>query len=199
MKKLLNRLKRGCVEENPVLVMMLGLTPLLAASETLFSGLTMGASVIFTLVLSCTVISLIRKIIPSQIKTIVYMLIIACFVTVIELLLRAFIPPMADSLGVYLPLLTVSGIVLARAENFSDKNGVGASALDALICGIGFFAVIFVLSFVRELLGCGTLFGLCIFPAEYSMLIVGMPVGAFMLLGLIIAVFNKIVEKEGRK
>ena len=150
MKKFLSRLKKGCIEENPVLVFMLGLCPLLAASETLFSGMTMGAAVIITLVLSGAVISLIRKIIPEKIKIIVYMLVIACFVTAIELLLHAFIPPMAERLGIYLPLLTVSGLTLAKAECIAGRKKIGATVVDAVITGIAFFAVIFVLSFVRK-------------------------------------------------
>lgn len=196
MKNFFSNLKKGCIEENPVLVFMLGLCPLLAASETLFSGMTMGAAVIITLVLSGIVISLIRKIIPENIKIIVYMLIIACFVTAIELLLQAFLPPMAEKLGIYLPLLTVSGFTLAKAECVAGRKKVGTAVVDAVITGISFFAVIFVLSFVRELLGCGTLFGLRILPAEYCIQTVGMPVGAFMLLGVLLAMFGKITSRK---
>ena len=199
MKNFFSGLKKGCIEENPVLVFMLGLCPLLAASETLFSGLTMGVSVIITLVLSGIVVSLIKGIIPDKIKIIVYMLVIACFVTVIELLLRAFLPPMAEKLGIYLPLLTVSGLTLAKAECVAGRKKVGVTVVDAVITGIAFLAVIFVLSFIRELLGCGTLFGMRILPAEYCIQTVGMPVGAFMLFGLLLALFIKATSRKNGK
>lgn len=199
MKTFLSKLKTGCLEENPVLVFMLGLCPLLAASETLFSGITMGVSVIITLLLSGVVVSLIKGIIPEKIKIIVYMLVIACFVTVIELLLHAFIPPMAEKLGIYLPLLTVSGLTLAKAECVAGRKKAGATVADAIITGLAFFAVIFVLSFVRELLGCGTLFGLRILPAEFCIQTVGMPAGAFMLFGLLLALFGKITSRKTGK
>lgn len=202
MKKVIAFLKNSVLIENTSLLLMLGLCPLLAISTSLTDGLVLGLCTMAVLVLSSVVISLVGKLIPDSIRVITYMVIIAFFVAAIELMLRAFFPDIAKSLGIYLPLITVSGLCFARAEN-SAKDSVGISALNALSAGLGFCTMMFVMSFVRELIGNGTLFGLRIIPEQYSMQLLTSPVGAFITFGLLLAVFytavSRIRKKEGEK
>lgn len=202
MKKILAFLKNSVLLENASLLFMLGLCPLLAVSTSIIDGLIMGLCVIVALVLSSIAISLTARFIPDSIRVIIYMVIIATFVAAEELLLRAFLPEVAENLGIYLPLITVSGIVLARSEK-AAAEGVGESVLNALSAGLGFFAAMFVMSFIRELIGNGTLFGLRIIPEQYCMRLLVSPAGAFITFGLLLAVFNVAVSrirvKEGEK
>ena len=202
MKKVLNFLKRSIVFENSVLVYLLGLCPILAATTSLVSGLGIGIAALIVLVLSGVVISLIGRFIPESIKAVSYMVIVSFFVAVSELLLKAFLPSLSEALGIYLPLLSVSGIAFARVER-ADKETVGAAALGGLSMGIGYLAVSLVLSFLRELLGNGTFFGIRVFPEEYGAISVSSPAGALILLGFLLAAFCKLVsymkEKEGEQ
>ncbi len=202
MKRIVTFLKNSVLLENTSLLLMLGLCPLLAVSTAVIDGLIMGLCVIVALVLSSVTISLIARFIPKSIRVIAYMVIIATFVAAEELLIRAFLPGIAENLGIYLPLITVSGIVFAQSERATEE-GVGASALNALSAGLGFFATMFVMSFVRELIGNGTLCGLRIIPEQYCMRLIISPPGAFITFGLLLAVFNmavsRIREKEGEE
>lgn len=202
-------MKDGLFYQNPVLVQLLGMCSCMAVTTTLFNGLGMGLSVTAILVCSNVAISLLRKLIPSKIRIAAYIVIIAGFVTMVDLLLQAFLPALSSSLGVFIPLIVVNCIILGRAEAFASKNGVAASALDGLFQGLGYTMVTVVMSIIRELLGSGT-FGAGVFgdgirliPAGYPALLVVMPFGGFLTLGCVIAfsqwALKKRQEKEGAK
>lgn len=202
MKKILGFIKRSLLTENPSLVLLLGLCTLLGTSASLISGFAMGICTLLVLVMSGVTISLVGMFFPAKVRDVLYMVVVAFFVALIEILLRAFLPEVHSSLGIYLPLISVSGIAFARAEN-SGEEKPGTAALNGLSMGVGFFAVSFVMSFVRELIGQGTFFGLRMIPEEYAVRLVASPFGAFVILGCMFAVFKKIadcfLEKEGEK
>ena len=201
-KKFLEFLKTGVITQNPSLVLLLGMCPLLATSTSVANGLGMGLAATVVLICSNVVISLLRKIIPNQIRIAAYIVVIAGFVTVVDMALAAFLPSLHASLGLFIPLIVVNCIILARAEAFASKNNVLDSALDGLTMGLGFTAALFVLSTIREMLGNGTFLGFHIlgknFPAATLMI---MPVGGFLTLGFVIAAIQKItsVQKEKQK
>ena len=199
--------KEGLLTKNPVLVQLLGMCSTLAISTSLFNGIGMGLSVTVILLCSNIMISALRKVIPSQIRIAAYIVIIAGFVTVVDLLLQAFLPALSDSLGVFIPLIVVNCIILGRAEAFASKHGVPDSALDALFQGAGYTAALVVMCVIRELLGSGT-FGsglLCggegirIIPQGYPALQMVMPVGGFLTLGFLIAGTQWLVKKLDKK
>ena len=185
----------GLLTKNPVLVQLLGLCSVLAITTSLFNGLGMGLSVTIILICSNVLISALRKVIPSQIRIAAYITIIAGFVTIVDLCLQAFIPALAESLGVFIPLIVVNCMVLGRAEAFASKNGVLASAVDGLCQGIGYTVALVVVCVIRELLGAGTFGGgilnggegIRIIPAQFPALQLVMPVGGFLVLGFVIA------------
>ena len=185
--KFSTQLKKGLVTENPVLVQLLGMCSTLAITTSVSNGLGMGVSVTAILICSNVVISLLRKIIPEQIRIAAYIVVIAGFVTMVDLLLQAFLPEIAQSLGVFIPLIVVNCIILARAESFASKNKPLAAALDGLCQGIGYTVVLLLMSGIREVLGSGTLAGGRIFPEEYGALMMVLPVGGFLTLGFLIA------------
>ena len=203
----------GLLTKNPVLVQLLGLCSTMAISTSLFNGIGMGVSVTIILICSNVLISALRKVIPSNIRIAAYIVIIAGFVTMVDLLIQAFLPDLAESLGVFIPLIVVNCIVLGRAEAFASKNGVGASALDGLFQGIGYTVALVIICIVRELLGSGTFGGgllnggegIQIIPADFGAKILTMPFGGFLVLGLLIAASQWLVkrmekkEKEGNK
>ena len=152
-------LKEGLVTNNPVLVQLIGMCPTLATSTSLTNGIGMGLSATAVLICSNIVISLLRKIIPSKVRIAAYITVIAGFVTMVDLLLQAFIPSLSASLGTFIPLIVVNCIILGRAESFASKNSVGASAVDGLVMGLGFTFALILMSVVRELLGAGTILG----------------------------------------
>ena len=202
-------MKDGLFYQNPVLVQLLGMCSCMAVTTTLFNGLGMGLSVTAILICSNVVISLLRRLIPSKIRIAAYIVIIAGFVTMVDLLLQAFLPALSNSLGVFIPLIVVNCIILGRAEAFASKNGVAASALDGLFQGLGYTMVTVVMSVIRELLGNGT-FGAGVFgdgirliPAGYPALLMIRPFGGFLTLGCLIAfsqwALKKRQEKEGAK
>lgn len=199
MKKFLSFLKDGLFLQNPSFVLLLGNCPLLATSTSLTNAIGMGLSAMAVLVCSNVVISLLRKIIPNQVRIAAYIVVIAGFVTAVELLLKAFIPSLYDALGIYIPLIVVNCIILARAEAFASKNGVLDSALDGFCMGLGFTLALALMAFVRELLGSGTLFGLRIFPADYAAVLMVLPVGGFLTLGFLIAVFRRFTARFEKK
>lgn len=199
--------KDGLLTNNPVLGQLLGLCSTMAITTTLFNGLGMGLSVTLILICSNVVISLLRKVIPEKIRIASYIVIIAGFVTMVDLLLKAYVPALSESLGVFIPLIVVNCIILGRAEAFASKNGVVASAVDGLTQGIGYTAALVVMCVVRELLGSGTFGkgvfgadGIRILDAQYPALLVILPVGGFLTLGALIAFsqwFNdRLKEKE---
>ena len=202
------QLWEGLLTKNPVLAQLLGLCSVLAITTSLFNGLGMGLSVTIILICSNVLISALRKVIPSQIRIAAYIVIIAGFVTIVDLVLQAFLPDLAESLGVFIPLIVVNCIVLGRAEAFASKNGVLASAVDGLCQGIGYTVALVVMCVIRELLGSGTFgagvlgengAGIQIFPADYAALQMIMPVGGFLTLGFVVAGFQWLSRKMENK
>ena len=206
----------GLLTKNPVTVQLLGMCSTLAITTSLFNGLGMGLSVTIILTCSNILISLLRKVIPSQIRIAAYIVIIAGFVTVVDLLLQAFIPALSESLGVFIPLIVVNCMVLGRAEALASKNGVLASAVDGLCQGIGYTVALVIVCIIRELMGSGTFgggllgeggAGIQIIPQPFPAMQMVMPVGGFLTLGFVIAWFqwymrrrqNKMKEKEAAK
>ena len=184
------RLVNGIVKENPTFVLMLGMCPTLAVTTSAVNGLGMGLTTMAVLALSNVFISLLRNIIPDKVRIPAFIVIIASFVTVVELLLQGYIPFLYDSLGLYIPLIVVNCIVLGRAEAFAAKNNAVASMFDGIGMGLGFTIALTLLGAVREFLGTGKIFDLTIMPEEYGMLVFVLAPGAFIALGYLIALIN---------
>ena len=194
------QLKDGLIYQNPVLVQVLGMCSTMAITTSISNGVGMGISVLIILTLSNIFISLLRKIIPNEVRIACYIVVIAGFVTCVDLLLKAFVPALSSSLGVFIPLIVVNCIILGRAEGFASKNGVGASAVDGICQGIGYTVVLVIMCTVRELLGAGTLMGIQIMPASYTpALMLVLPVGGFLCLGTLIAVMQWALAKGEKK
>lgn len=204
------QLREGLLTKNPVTVQLLGMCSTLAITTNLFNGIGMGLAVTVILICSNVLISALRKVIPSQIRIAAYITIIAGFVTIVDLFLQAYLSSLAESLGVFIPLIVVNCIVLGRAEAFASKNGVLASAVDGLCQGIGYTTALVITSIIRELLGSGTFGGglLCggegirILPAQYPAMQMVMPVGGFLVLGCVIAGWQALMshmEKKNKK
>lgn len=195
----LNVFSAGLLRENPVLRLVLGTCPTLAVTTAVFNGIGMGIAATFVLICSNIVISALRKVIPQQVRLPSYIVIIASFVTLVHMIIKAFAPELNTSLGVYLPLITVNCIILGRAEMFASKNNVLASALDGLGMGLGFSIVIILMSAVRELLGAGMLLGFQIMPeAVAPMTIMILPPGGFFVFGVFMAIAAFIENKMGK-
>ena len=196
------QLMDGLFFQNPVTVQLLGMCSTMAITTTLFNGLGMGVSVLIILTLSNILIAALRKIIPNNIRIACFIVVIAGFVTIVDLMLQAFIPALSKSLGLFIPLIVVNCIILARAESFASKNGVLASAVDGICQGIGYTLVLLVMSAIREFLGSGSLAGQQIFPSEYGVMMLTLPVGGFLTLGCLIALMqwarDKAEKKEGK-
>ena len=190
------QLKEGLLTQNPVLVQMLGLCSTMAITTSIMNGLGMGVSVLIILTAANVVISAIRKIVPDKIRIAMFIVVIAGFVTCVDLLLQAFVPAIAESLGVFIPLIVVNCIILGRAEAFSYKNGVGASFFDGIFQGLGYTAVLLVMCFIRELLGAGTLAGFRLIPEQFPIGILTLPVGGFLVLGFLIAAMQWALSKS---
>ena len=189
------QLKDGLLTQNPVLVQLLGMCSTLAITTTVSNGIGMGLSVTIILTLSNIFISLLRRIIPEQVRIACYIVVIAGFVTMVDLLLQAFFPDIAESLGVFIPLIVVTCIILARAESFASKSKPLTAAIDGICQGLGYTMILLVMSAIRELLGAGTLNGVRVFPAEYAANILILPVGGFLTLGCLIALMQWIQRK----
>lgn len=190
----------GLTTNNPVLVQQIGMCATMAITTTLFNGVGMGLSVLIILTCCNVVVSAIRKIIPNEIRLAIFVVVIAGFVTIVDLLLQAFIPALSKALGVFIPLIVVNCIILGRAEAFASKNTVAASAVDGVTQGLGYTAVLLVLCFVRELLGAGKLLGVQIMPASYVPAgILVLPVGGFLCLGALIAAMQWALNKSREK
>lgn len=193
-------LKNGLISENPTFVQLLGMCPTLAVTTSVSNAIGMGLSATFVLMCSNLAISLVRKLVPNKIRIAAYVVIIATFVSIVEMLLKAYLPALSESLGMFIPLIVVNCIILARAESFAAKNSPIPSALDGIGMGLGFTCALTIIGTVREILGNGTFLGFSIFGAAYNpALIFILPPGAFLVLGTLIAVINMIVDKKNTK
>lgn len=190
----------GIIYKNPVLVQLLGLCSMLAITTSIENAIGMGAAVTAVLICSNLLISLLRKIIPNEVRIASFVVIISGFVTIVELLIKAYLPALDKSLGVFIPLIVVNCIILARAESFASKNGPVASILDGLTMGIGYTLALLLISAVREILGNGTFAGIPVFGNSFKpMLIAILPAGGFMILGCLIAIVNKLLATVKRR
>ncbi len=193
----MNKLKiilSGILKNNPTFVLMLGMCPTLATTTSAINGAGMGAATMAVLILSNIVISLIKGIIPSKVRIPAYIVVIAAFVTVVELLMKAYLPELSKSLGVFIPLIVVNCIILGRAEGFAAKNGVVDSALDGIGTGLGFTLALTLTGALREMLGSGAIFGHKFITGD-GMLIFVLAPGAFLVLGYLMVAFNKLTSK----
>ena len=199
--------KEGLITNNPVLVQVLGMCSTMAITTSFFNGLGMGISVLVILTLSNVIIAAIRKIIPDKIRIAMFIVVIAGFVTCVDLLIQAFVPALSESLGVFIPLIVVNCIILGRAEAFSYKNGVAASFFDGIFQGIGYTAVLLVMCIIREFLGAGTFGGgilnggdgIQILPEQFPMGMLTLPVGGFLVLACLIAAMQWALSKSKNK
>ena len=208
--------KEGLITNNPVLVQLIGMCATMAITTTLFNGVGMGLSVLIILTCCNVVVSAIRKIIPNEIRLAIFVVIIAGFVTIVDLLLKAYIPALSDALGVFIPLIVVNCIIIGRAEAFCQKNTVGASFFDGIFQGLGYTLVLIVMCVFREFTGSGrfggglidlakgitmdgTGAGIQIFPETYGASIMTLPFGGFLTLGLLIALMQYALKKSAKK
>lgn len=185
-------LMNGIITENPTFVLLLGMCPTLGTTSSAMNGMSMGLATMFVLICSNMVISALKNVIPDMVRIPGYIVVIATFVTVVQMWMEAFIPDLYASLGLFIPLIVVNCIVLGRAEAFAAKNGVVASAFDGIGIGLGFTIALTLLGAVRELLGTGKLFNLTIMPEQFGSLIFVLAPGAFIALGFLIAIVNKL-------
>jgi len=189
----MNEFTKGLWKEHPVFRQLLGMCPTLAVTTSAINGISMGFAVIFVLSFSALIVSLIKKIVPHQVRIAVYTVIIATFVTIVDIFLKAQFPDISRALGPYIPLIIVNCIILGRCEAFASKHTTSSSLIDALGMGIGFTWGVFLLGSIRELFGAGTILGIVIMPPWYNPLIVMiLPAGAFLVLGFLVAIMNKI-------
>lgn len=196
MSNNLKVLRDGIIFDNPVLIQVVGMCATLATSTSIINGAGMGLSTTAVLIGSNIVISLLRKFIPDTVRIPCFIVVIASFVTVVQLLLQAFLPAINDALGLFIPLIVVNCIILARAEGFASKNGPVASFFDGLGNGLGFTMVLCIMGAVRELLGSGTILGMTIMPEAFpKTLLLIMAPGAFFTLGIFMAIFKSIAKK----
>lgn len=189
----MNKLKiilNGIIKENPTLVLLLGMCPTLGTTSSAMNGLGMGLATTFVLFCSNSVISLIKNLIPNTVRIPAFIVVIATFTTVVQMLLQAYVPSLYAALGIFLPLIVVNCIVLGRAEAFAAKNSVLDSALDGIGMGLGFTLALTLLGSIRELLGKGSIFDLTILPSDYGILVFILAPGAFLALGMVIATKN---------
>ncbi len=199
--------KEGLITQNPVTVQLLGMCSTMAITISLFNGIGMGISVLVILTLSNIFISALRNIIPNKIRIACFIVVIATFVTIVDLCLQAWLPDLAENLGVFIPLIVVNCIILARAESFCYKNGVAASAVDGICQGLGYTLILVIMSVVRELLGKGTFGGgllnggdgIRVFPEHFAIASLARPVGGFLTLACVIAAMQYFLSKSKNK
>lgn len=196
MKKLLNEFYKGIIKENPTFVLALGLCPTLAVSISLINGLGMGIAASFVLLGSNLIISLIKKIVPDRIRIPCFIVVIATFVTITELTMKAYSPALNRALGIYVPLIVVNCIVLGRAEAFAQKNSVLNSLFDGLGMGVGFTLALLFISGIREFLGAGKLFNYTVIKGFAPAFMFGMPSGALLVIGLLLGFFNVLKNRK---
>lgn len=199
MKNKIKIFLNGIIQENPTLVLLLGMCPALGTTSSATNGMGMGLATTFVLLCSNMVISLIKKFIPDTVRIPGFIVVIATFTTVVQKLLEAYVPPLYASLGIFLPLIVVNCIVLGRAESFAAKNGVLDSAFDGLGMGLGFTLALTIVGALRELLGSGKVFGIELMPSEYGSLVFILAPGAFIVLGFIIGIKNSIDRRSKAK
>ena len=195
MAKNLNILLNGIFKDNPVFVLLLGMCPALATTSSGINGMSMGLATTFVLICSNIVISLLKNLIPDLVRIPAFIVVIATFVTIVEMVMNAYLPALADSLGLFIPLIVVNCIVLGRAEAFAAKNNVLSSLFDGVGIGLGFTLALTVLGLTREFLGTGKMFSFSIFPEDFGMTLFVLAPGAFIALGYLVAVFNKLQRK----
>ena len=185
----------GIITENPTFVLLLGMCPTLATTSSAMNGMSMGLATMFVLICSNIVISLIKDIVPDKVRIPCYIVVIATFVTILQMCMEAYVPDLYESLGLFIPLIVVNCIVLGRAEAFAAKHNAFDSMLDGVGIGIGFTIALTILGSVRELLGTGKIFNIGIYPEQYGSLIFVLAPGAFIVLGYLIALVNKLKTK----
>ena len=185
-------LMNGIIKENPTFVLLLGMCPTLCTTSSGLNGMSMGLATTFVLVCSNVVISLIKNLIPDMVRIPAFIVVIASFVTALQMCMQAFVPDIYATLGLFIPLIVVNCIILGRAEAFASKNGVVPSFFDGVGMGLGFTIALTVLGAVREILGTGKIFGLEVWPEDYGMLMFVLAPGAFIVLGYLIAIVNKL-------
>ena len=189
-----NNLTKGFFKENPVFVLLLGCCPTLATTTSAINGLSMGLATTFVLILSNMCISLLKNFIPNKVHIPCYIVVIASFVTVVQLLMQAYLPSIYETLGLFIPLIVVNCIVLGRAEAFASKNGIGASAVDGISMGLGYSMALTILGSIREILGSGSIFGWKFINGDAILVFVLAP-GAFIAMGYLIAIMNRMLKK----
>ncbi len=200
MKGIVKQFKEGLFTNNPVFVQLIGMCPTLAVSTSLENGLGMGLAASAVLICSNIVISLLRKLIPSKVRIACYIVVIAGFVTMVDLLMQAFFVELSESLGLFIPLIVVNCIILARAEAYASKNNVFKSTIDGIAMGLGFTLAMCMMGAVREILGAGTILGIPVFGDSYQpMLLFILPAGGFLTLGFLTALMQTLVKKLTRK
>lgn len=190
-----NNFSKGFFKENAVFTLLLGMCPTLGVTSSAIDGLGMGLATTFVLVMSNLVVASIKSFIPDKVRIPAFIVVIATFVTIVEMTMQAYVPALFDSLGLFIPLIVVNCLVLGRAEAFASKNNIGSSVIDGLGMGLGFAMALTILGSVRELLGSGKIFGAIIYPENYGMLVFVLAPGAFIALGYLIAFINH-VKKE---
>jgi electron transport complex protein RnfE len=183
---------KGFIKENPVFVLLLGMCPTLGVTSSAINGLGMGLATTFVLLMSNIVVSLVKNVIPDKVRIPAFIVIIAAFVTVVQLIMQAYVPALYKSLGLFIPLIVVNCIVLGRAEAFASKNSIGSSAIDGLGIGLGFSFALVLLGGIREILGSGKIFNITVYSENYVTLIFVLAPGAFIVLGYLIALINRI-------
>ena len=186
---------KGLIKENPTFVLVLGMCPTLGTTTSAINGLGMGVASMAVLIMSNVVIAMIKNLIPDKVRIPAFIVVIASFVTVIEMLMQAYVPSLYAALGVFIPLIVVNCIILGRAEAFASKNGVLDSALDGVGIGLGFTLSLTVIGAVREILGSGSIFGLSLGISDYMPLVFVLAPGAFLVLGFLMVLFNKYLKK----
>ena len=199
MKRKIDILLNGIFKENPVLILILGCCSTLAISVTVLGSLGMGAALTFVLVCSNVVISALRKIIPDKVRIPCYIVVVATFVTLVQMVVQAFMPPLYDALGIFLPLIVVNCIVLGRAEMFANKNTIGDSFFDGLGMGIGYTMVLSAMALVRELFGAGSILGKQLIPEDYTVRILAQTPGGYFMFGAMMALLVWGLNRHGKK
>lgn len=195
MNSRLHVVYNGLVNENPTFVLLLGMCPTLGTTGSAVTGMSMGLATMAVLICSNISISLLRRLVPAAVRIPSYIVVIATFVTVLQMLMQAYLPALNELLGIFIPLIVVNCILLGRAEAFASRHGVIDSALDGLGIGLGFTCALTLLGTVREFLGSGRVFGFTVYPESYGQLVFILAPGAFIALGFMIAVFNKIKSR----
>ena len=192
MSNYINIIKIGIIKDNPTFVLMLGMCPTLATTTSALNGLSMGLATMAVLICTNFVISCMKKITPDKVRIPVFIVVIAAFVTMLQMVIKAFLPDIDKSLGLFIPLIVVNCIILGRAEAFACKNSPVASLFDGIGIGLGFTLALTLLGIVREVLGAGSVFGTVLLPETYNILLFILPPGAFISLGFLIAIVNKL-------